>query len=59
MHLGIAIDAFFNRSIRIKEMCNKGKDIYFSLDHVGVRGHGFNPLTSASILSGREFTFLS
>ena len=51
VHLGITIDAFLNSSIRIKEMCNKGKGIFFSLAHVGVRGHGLNPLTSANIWS--------
>ena len=49
VHLGITIDGFLNSSIRLKEMCNKGKGIFFSLAHVGVRGHGLNPLTSANI----------
>ena len=51
VHLGITIDAFLNSSIRIKEMCNKGRGIFFSLAYVGARGYGLNPLTSANIWS--------
>ena len=51
VHLGIKLDTCLNTTIRIKDMCTKGKAIFFSLSQVGVRPSAFNPLTSANVWS--------
>ena len=46
-----SFSAYLETTVRIKEMCKKGKAIFFSLTRVGVRPNALNPITASNIWS--------
>jgi hypothetical protein len=48
-HLGITLTSDMSSALRIKEACNKGKGIYFSLMQAGVKPNAINPIISANV----------